>query len=175
MSSGSIGSRETASKSRHQFNYFTIIVLIINDWYIRIILLIQLLIVIPLNLKAWKYITIIHTSGIRCPTNKSVVLGRLNRNNQQTKHSKINVSTRYGWISSDTWFWIICDGRYFILVGSWKLFNIFLVKTSKGDKVCDTFIGNTNHIYTSADIDSVVGLDPGPEGIIFSRRHGNSR
>ena len=62
----------------------------------------------------------------------------------------------------------------FLLAGSWKCFNDFIIEISKGGEVGDTFIGNTNHSYIIYKIDSAVGLGPGPEGIISSRRHSSS-
>ena len=132
-SSGYITLRETFSKSRHPFVYFTIIVLIINYWDIGIILLLQLFLGIPLYLKDIKYITIIHISGIHHPTNRSLVRIILNLHNQPPINNQRYVSIRYGWFSSDTCFWIICDGNNFLLEGSWKLFNTFSVKISNGE------------------------------------------
>ena len=145
LSSKSVGLRETVSKNRHQFNHLTIIFLIIDYRNIRIILFLQLLIDIPINIKYWQYINIICIGGTHCPTNIIVVLGSLNCHKLPTNFNQRYVSTRYGWFRSDTCWCIICDGRYFLIAGSWKWFNAFLVRIGKGGKVGDACIGNTNH------------------------------
>ena len=173
--SGSIGSIETVNKSRHPFNYFMIIFLVINYRDIGIILLLQLLIGIPINIKYWKYIPIIHSSVIHCPTDRSLVLGSFNCHNKPRKRNQLDVSTRYVWFSSDTCFCIIFYGRDFLLAGNCKKSNDFIVEISKGDKVGDIFIVNKNYSCIRAEIDLVFVIEPGPEGIISIRSYGSIR
>ena len=172
---GYIGLIDTVSKIILIFNYFMIIFLIINYRDISIILILHILIGIPLNPKAWKYMAIVNINGIHRPNNKSVVLGILNFHNQLTIWNQRDVRTKYSWSSSDTWSCIIYYGSYFLLSVSWKLYNAFLGKISIGDKVVDSFIGNTNHSYIRDELDVVVGLEPGTEISIKINSHDSSR